>query len=354
MKIVLENGSVFQIIGTDKCGEIVGPNPVGCVFSEFSIMDPTPYKMIKPILRENRGWAAFAFTPRGRNHAYKLFQNAIKYPESWYVEYLTVNDTIRDSEADKIDDRYMKPVVAEADIEEERREGTGEDEELIQQEYYCSWAGYLQGSYYGKILQKLENEGHIGEVPWIPQLPVDTWWDLGSGQEDSTAIWFTQSVGEKIHFIDYLEETGEGLPYWAREIKAKPYLYGKFFFPWDMEFKDFGTGEYRTITASALGLRPYKVAPKRHIQEGIDAARKLLPVCYFDRMKCEDGLYALQAYHKEWDEKRESFRSTPVHDWSCHGADAFRTFSILNQFRSRRMVGEVKPLVVETEYEVFA
>jgi phage terminase large subunit len=348
MKITMANGSIFQVIGTDKAGEIVGPNPVGCVFSEFSIMDPTAYNMIRPILVENRGWAAFAYTPRGRNHGFKLFQNALKYPETWYVEYLTCRDTLRDADGD-INDRYMLPVVSEEDVEGERREGM--EEELVQQEYYCSWAGYLQGSYYGKVLTKLEDEGHFGEYPWIPELPVDTWWDIG--QSDATAIWFSQTVGEKVHFIDYLEESGEGLPFYAKELKEKPYIYGKHFLPWDMKVKEWGTGEVRGDTAFKLGIRPQHIAPKLSIHDGIDAVRKTLPICYFDRTKCERGIFALQSYHKEWDEKRQEFRANPVHDWSSHGSDGFRTFGVCNKFRTRRMVGEARSISVETDYNAF-
>jgi hypothetical protein len=328
MKITLRNNSILQVIGTDKIGDgIVGPNPVGVVFSEFSLMDPTAYNLIRPILRENRGWMAFAYTPRGKNHGYKLYQTAIKYPETWYTELLTINDTRRDGEGED-----GTPVLTEQDIEEERREGV--DEELIQQEYYCSWEGYLQGSYYGKILQQLEKKGQVGNYPWIPELPVDTWWDIG--QSDATAIWFSQShAGEAVHFIDYLEESGEGLPTYAKWLKEKPYVYGRHFFPWDMEVKDWVTGEARKDTAYRLGIRPQQIAPKRGVQEGIDACRKVLPFCYFDRGQCERGLFALGAYHKEWDEKMACFRASPVHDWSSHGADGFRTFGIMNRRRSK-------------------
>ena len=34
------NGSVIQIIGTDKLDSIVGTNPVGCIFSEYFLQNP--------------------------------------------------------------------------------------------------------------------------------------------------------------------------------------------------------------------------------------------------------------------------------------------------------------------------
>ena len=36
----------------------------------------------------------------------------------------------------------------------------------------------------------------ISKVPYDPTIKVDTFWDLGIG--DSTAIWFTQSIGRAI------------------------------------------------------------------------------------------------------------------------------------------------------------
>jgi len=50
-----------------------------------------------------------------------------------------------------------------------------------------------------------------------------TWWDLGVG--DSTAIWFTQAVFKEVRVIDYLESSGEGLPYYVKKLGEKPYVY---------------------------------------------------------------------------------------------------------------------------------
>jgi hypothetical protein len=64
MMIRLVNGSIIQLIGTDRA-EVVGPNPVGCVFSEYSLQDPRAWDFVRPILAENEGWAVFNYTPRG-------------------------------------------------------------------------------------------------------------------------------------------------------------------------------------------------------------------------------------------------------------------------------------------------
>lgn len=33
-------------------------------------------------------------------------------------------------------------------------------------------------------------------------------------------------------------------------------------------------------------------------------------------------------YQRDWDEKAQDFRSAPRHDWTSHGADAFRYLAV--------------------------
>jgi hypothetical protein len=127
MKIELVTGSIFQVVGTDNIDSIMGTNPVGCVFSEYSLQDPKAWEFIRPILLENDGWAIFNFTPRGLNHAKELYEMARVNPD-WFCELLTVNDTKEEN-----GNRYITDEM----IESERR--TGMSETLIQQEYYCDF-----------------------------------------------------------------------------------------------------------------------------------------------------------------------------------------------------------------------
>jgi phage terminase large subunit len=183
MKIRLKNGSLIQIVGTNHIDSIVGTNPVGCVFSEYSLQNPVAWQLIRPILVENGGWAVFNFTPRGANHAKDLFIMAQSNPD-WFCQLLTVDDT---------------KVVNEEDIQAERDAGMSED--YIQQEFYCSFTLGVEGSYYAAYLEDAREELRIGRVPWAKQSRVFTAWDLGYG--DSTSIVFYQVVGNEIHVIDY-------------------------------------------------------------------------------------------------------------------------------------------------------
>jgi len=306
MQVVLINGSVFQIVGTDKMDSIVGTNPIGCVFSEYALQNPRGWDLIRPILRENGGWAVFPYTPRGKNHGKVLYDMARDNPD-WFCELRTVRDT---------------GVLTDDDIDADRREGM--NEELIQQEYYCSFEGYQEGSYYAKQLRDAYSSGRIGQVPYEPTTPVFTFWDLGIG--DAMAVWFAQRVGQSLRFIDYYETTGEGMGYFAKLLKDKPYTYARHYMPHDAGYKEIGSGISRRETAERLGIKPIDVVPRtRDILEDIENCRRLLTKCWIDQSKCQQGINALESYRKEWDDERREFKAKPYHDWSSHGADAFRT-----------------------------
>lgn len=149
LKIDLKNGSVIQLIAADtfeKGG--VGTNPIGVVFSEYSINKPEVWDFVRPILKVNGGWAIFNFTPRGTNHAHKLLQVARNNPKTWFSEILTVADT---------------GILTEQDIEEERESGMTED--LIEQEYYCK---FIEGA--GSYFRNIDNIVYEGS----PDRPVAT------------------------------------------------------------------------------------------------------------------------------------------------------------------------------------
>ena len=61
---------------------------------------------------------------------------------------------------------------------------------------------------------------------------------------------------------------------------------------------------------------------------GIHAARMLLPRCWFDAERCRAGLESLQHYRRDYNSRLNELKATPVHDWSSHGADAFRGLAI--------------------------
>jgi len=300
-------GSVWQVVGSDNYDRLVGANPVGVVFSEWSLTDPRAWDYVRPILAENGGWALFVYTPRGKNHGLELYDLA-RHRGDWFAERLTAEDT--------------GAIGAEV-IAEERASGMSET--LVQQEYFCSFEAANEGSYYGRLLEEAEHAGRVTRVPHQPEFAVDTWWDLGIG--DSTAIWFCQRAGLECHLIDYYECNGEGLAHYAKVLQERGYVYGRHWAPHDIEARELGTGKSRLEVAKGLGLE-FRVAPRLSVEDGIEAVRNLLPRCWFDADRCREGLRALKSYHRDYQERRRTFLPYPAHDWSSHGADAFRTGAV--------------------------
>ena len=323
LRVELTNGSAYQIIGTDNIDSIRGTNPVGVIYSEYAWQNPQAELILSPILRENGGWAIFNTTPLGHNHAEGLYRMAKANPD-WYCSLLTVDDT---------KDHDGKPVYSPAEIEEERRrliaqgKSDSDAETFLQQEYYCSFEGYLEGSYYSDQLRRARAEGRINRIPWRTNEPVYTFWDIGVG--DSTSIWFAQRYKHIFLFIDYLEDSGKQVGWYAKKLQELPYTYGGHYWPHDGKNRDFSAreGEDRRDTGQRLGIRPIHIVARGDIDDGIDAVRRMFSQCWFDANKCAKGLNALASYHKEWDEDRKEFRQRPFHDWSSHASDAMRTMA---------------------------
>lgn len=317
MRLILKNGSIYQVLGADDPDKLVGINCVGAVFSEYALMDPKAFDLVRPILNENGGWAIFPSTPRGKNHFHTLIYGkdgspgAIKNPK-WYVSIETIQTT-----------GAVDPSV----VEEDRKMGV--EETLIQQEYFCSFDAALQGSYYEKGMSQLVEMKRIGDVPFDPALEVHTAWDLGIN--DAMSIWCFQLNRGEPQLIRYIEGTGEGLAFYIkllRDLANKgDWIYGTHFAPHDIASTDLITGKTRLVSARELGIR-FTQVPKGEVEDGIEAVRQLLPRCRFDEKNCYRGIEALKSYRKQWDEKLRVYRSKPLHDWASHPADAFRTLAM--------------------------
>lgn len=333
MRLTLKNGSIYQVVGTDNINSLVGTNPVGVVLSEYSLHDPAAWDYLRPILAENDGWAMFIFTARGKNHGFRLYEMASKNP-NWFCQKLVAGSGPQSTKRED-----GSPVISDEIIQEERISGMSE--EMIQQEFYNSFEAPLVGAYYGAQMLWLDKQvpARFGKVPWDESLPVHTWWDLGV--DDSTSIWFMQQYGHEIRLIDYLENSGEGLNYYAKQLRERPYAYGKHVAPHDINVRELSTGKSRLEYARSLGIK-FEVAGMHEVADGISAVRSTLTQCWFDDEKCGRGIAALREYQKEWDEDKKVFKSHPRHDWASHGADAFR-YGVWGMKLRAKKYGDRKP-----------
>lgn len=319
MFIRFKNGSTWQLVGSDRYNSLVGSPPIGVTASEWALADPSAWAYLRPILLENGGWAVFITTVRGKNHVFRMHE-AHKDDPDWFVQVLSARET----------GAMTMEALDKERLEYQSEYGPEDGDALFAQEYLCDWNAAIVGSYYGRLMRDAESAGRIRPVPYDPMALVHTSWDLGL--TDMTAIWFFQIVGHEIHVIDYLENSGQPLSWYAGELHKKPYAYGEHILPHDAEAKELQTNRSRTDTLRGLNLnvRVLKAngAERVLVADGINAVRTILPRCWFDAEKCAKGIDALKAYRREWDDKLKTFHDRPVHDWASHPADSFRYLAL--------------------------
>ncbi|NKF21588.1 terminase [Solimonas sp. C16B3] len=186
----------------------------------------------------------------------------------------------------------------------------------------------IKGAYFAEQMEAARAGGRILNIPRLPHVPVNTFWDLG--WNDTTAVWFHQHVGMEHRFIDFMEASGKDLQWFAADIQSKGYTYGKHYLPHDAENKTLAAGGkcIREILQELLPGHQFEVVPRtENLVASINQTRGALPSCYFDTDKCADGIAALEAYRREWDEKLSAYKQEPLHDWASNPADAFRQFA---------------------------
>lgn len=310
MSIRLPNGAVFLAGGADNPDSFRGGGADLVIVDEF---DDTPQSLvplvIEPMLADRDGTLVRSGTPKGRGLLQAAYDRAKITPG--YSSYLL--------------DYRQTGVLSDEAIERLRSEMTPEEYE---QELCCSFNSPNSGSYYGKLMDDAEREGRVTSVPYDPELPVWTSWDLGVA--DSTAIWFAQVTWSgEWRFIDYIEDSGVGLTHYTDLLRAKPYKqYAMHLLPHDAAVKELGSGLSRTEVFTSLGLQPWRIVRQHSVADGINAVRMVLPKAWFDAERCAGGIKALRHYRREWHEAAQTWRSTPVHDFASHGADSARYMAL--------------------------
>jgi hypothetical protein len=302
-------GARVRLFGADNPDALRGLYFDGIILDEFGDMDPRVWsEVIRPALSDRGGWAAFAGTPRGRNHFFELRERARRGENGWALWELKASTT----------GLLQAPELADA--------RANMDEASYAREYECSFDAAVEGAYFVAEFAAAEEAGRICSLPIEPAVKVDTAWDIGI--DDATAIWFVQDVGRERRIVDYLEVSGEGLPQIARRLDRKGYRYGRHVMPHDADYRERGSGESYRATFESLGFHNVEIVPRTDDLIGaINTTRLALARCWFDRDRCARGLEALKQYRREWDGKRQTWRERPLHDWTSHAADAFRSLA---------------------------
>ena len=320
LRIDYPNGSRIQLIGADNPDSLRGPGLSGLSLDEYSQIPPNAFgEVLSKALADHVGYAIFSGTIKGTDQLYDTYE-ASKTDPDWFSLWQNVDQSLDTEQGATIealrramdDDRKLvvQGLMSEAEFD---------------QEWYLSPEAAIKGAFYGGILKKLREQGHITHVPYDPTIPVDTDWDLGI---DAMAIWFSQSTKSgEIRLIDYHENVGGGLPESIKVVREKGYIYGTHWAPHDIEVREISSGLSRRQAARSLGIS-FNVTPMLAVPEGINAVQMLLPRCYFDEMKCKAGLEALRAYRRTHNQRLDQFTEQPMHDWASHGADAMRGLAV--------------------------
>jgi hypothetical protein len=213
----------------------------------------------------------------------------------------------------------------------------------------------IEGAYYANQFAAIYKDGRICDFSANGMVnndaEVHTAWDIGIG--DSTAIWFYRLVGEDVQVIHYYENSGESMGHYIKYVHdigdRNKWSYGQHWGPHDINNREFASkGKTRKELAKegveyngkTYALK-FDVVPKLGVMDGIEQARLILAKCVFDEKETEQGVKCLEHYRKEWNEKLGTWRDQPLHDWSSHGADAFRYLSVVVSRRINKPLGRI-------------
>lgn len=316
LKFTLWNWSFIQILWSENIDSIRWTNWKWVIFSEYAFQNPEVWDVLRPILAENWWWAIFNSTPNWKNHFYDLCSMAQESTNRFYQK-LTIEDT------KVIDTEY---------IELERQQGM--TEEMIQQEYYCSFEVWSIWSYYADLMTQAYDDNRVIVLPKNLNL-VDIYFDLW--RNDSTAIWFKQNDWQFFNFINYYEDNWKHISHYFNYIDdfldKNNLQLSKIYLPHDSKQKRIEAEK----SSLELAQNKYWYHKIHYIErtnstwKDINRVRELLPRCRFDKDSAIQGVRCLENYKKEFDSKKKVFRDNPCHDWASHGSDSFRYFAVTTQ-----------------------
>lgn len=297
----------------------------GVVVDEYGDMRPSILeKIILPTLTDRQGWVVLIGTYKGKNHFYRTMRNYQGYDLPYEVdpveharEHFTM--VLRADQSG---------IIPEPELIRLRR---SMDTESYRQEFLCDPNAAVKGTYYAEKINELEDSGQIfsDEAAYDIELPVESVMDVG--RTDGFACWMWQKRPGGIALIDYFEMVGADPEKVFAELDKRPYRYRKLWLPHDAKAKTFQS-KRSTIEQFLEKYGPdiVSLVPELGKQDGITAVRKILPMCYFDR-KTSDGVEALRAYARKFDEITKSYSDDAVHNWASHPSDAFRYLAIVAQ-----------------------
>jgi phage terminase large subunit len=300
-------GRRISLYGSENGDSLRGQYFDGVVLDEIGDQNPKIWnEIVRPALADRMGWCLFIGTPKGNNH-FADFKERAQKTEGWKFLEFKASETgilaakeLADAKAEMGDDKYR-------------------------QEFECSFDAPVEGAYYGSLLNEADEQNRVTTIPHDPVARLVCAWDLGVS--DSTCIWVAQIVGKEIQLIDATENHGVGLDYYVSWLRDKGYDKAQQILPHDVRVREMSSGKSRQEVLMEAGLN-ITIAPSLSVADGIQAVRRILPRCWFDKENTKQGLAALRNYRRHYNEKLNVYFDTPLHDWASHYADSFRYLAV--------------------------
>lgn len=210
-----------------------------------------------------------------------------------------------------------------AELDKERRTKLSRDPEG----YETIWEGKcrpaVEGAIYAKEINEMQLGGRVTRVPYDPLLPVHTIWDLG--WQDSMVIVMVQRAASELRIIGCIDDNLRTLDSYVSELNALGYRWGTDWIPHDGRAKNTHTGKSTEEMLRGMQRR-VQIVPQIGIEDGIRAARQMLPRVWMD--KGAGGLLNSLKRYKRAQHANGSF-GAPMHDDASHGADAVRYMAVV-------------------------
>lgn len=326
-----KNGTEFSFKGLKhNANEIKSYEGVDyCWVEEAQAVSNNSWEILIPTVRKENSEIWLSFNPKNATDP------------TWQRFVLNSDDDMLVREVNYYDNPFFPDV-----LEKERIKLKKSDKEA----YDHVWLGKFDTRYSGAVYAKYVNQNQVSDaVVYDPQLPIDTYWDLGF--DDATAITFAQNASGEVRVIDYYETNFEDVKHYCEvlygaeiivdvrepatgkvlkwhfgerlnEVRAGyNYLGGKHYVPHDAANKLLAAGGRSIVDQFAEFGIQVVVIPSCTQQDSEAALRKTLPMMWFAK-SAADLVQCLLSYHYEYDEDRQIYSKVPVHDWSSHGADS--------------------------------
>lgn len=277
------------------------------------------------------------------------FSDCFKEDSDWNQITISVLDTPNYQE-----DREVIPGVSGRPYEREIAKKYGRDSNEYKIRILGQIPAYTEGTFYGSRIAQLRRDEHIGDIPYEETAKVYTFWDLG---DIYTAIIFVQFIQDRIHIIDYYyDNTGTGLPGYAKVLQTKPYIYAEHWVGPDID-PDRGSNRKtmmgKTVVDEAvqLGLH-FMIVEKHQFNDGIEAVRSIFPKIRINAQRCRDLVEAIKRYKLRKNEglsteDRTVYYKDPIKDATCHPADALRHLAIAYRYQliiNHQRIGYPQPI----------